>query len=175
MSEIIKVVVIGDGGVGKTTFLETLIKDNYTDETSLTIGIGLYVMEHEVGGKELIFQVWDLGGQDRFKSLHEKCKSFIGGAKGIILMFDLTRIFTLENIEYWVQMIRSELQDNIPMLFIGAKQDLYNEGSIQIDHIQSIKNQFDFFDYIQISSKNKHNIDKVFDLLANEMLNRNLI
>ena len=174
MADYIKIVVAGDGGVGKTTFLNTLIKDNYNEATPLTVGIDIYIKDIKVENKDFPLQIWDLGGQERFKSLHERCSAYIQGIKGGIFMFDLTRITSLENIGFWIELFRRQ-DDNIPILLVGSKYDLIDKNSIDKELILSLKQEYNLLDYLEISSKIKHNIDNVFEILVKAIMSNNLI
>lgn len=171
MTDYIKIIVAGDGGVGKTTFLNSLVTGEYSDYTLLTIGIELFVAEIEIEGKTIALQIWDLGGQERFKSLHEKCISYVVGARGGIIMFDLTRISSLDNIEFWVNIFRAE-DEKIPILFVGSKSDLLDQDLIDNNHIMEINDEFGFCGYLEISSKIRYNIDKVLSTLGSEIVKR---
>ena len=174
MTDYIKIAIAGDGGVGKTTFLNTLIKDKYSEATPLTIGIDLYIKDIKAENRDLALQIWDLGGQERFKSLHERCSAYIQGIRGGIFMFDLTRITSLENIGFWIEIIRRQ-GDNIPILLVGSKYDLYDTNSIDKELALSLKQEYNLLDYLEISSKTKYNIDHVFEILVKAIISNNLI
>ena len=99
-----KIITIGDGGVGKTTMLHRYKEGEFKDDTQMTYGVDFFVKELEIEGTKLLLQIWDLGGQDQFRFLHNERAL---GIKGGIFMFDLTRIDTLGMIEEWISLCRN--------------------------------------------------------------------
>ena len=84
---VLKILTAGEGGVGKTTLLHKYIKGEFLADTKMTIGVEFFLKEMNVDGFDVILQLWDFGGQERFRFLLE---SYVTGARGALLMFDLT-------------------------------------------------------------------------------------
>ena len=159
---VIKVLLGGDGGTGKTTFLLSNQRGVYTEAT-LTIGVEIFITspsQDRLAPKLLVF---DLGGQERFQFLHD---AFVAGTKAIILFYDLTRHITFQHLRKWIMFLNANLR--VPVLVCGAKCDLVTE-----DVIQDFRNEFedlqrnhpvlhDVVDHLIFSSKNPSNIDAVF-------------
>ena len=78
------------------------------------------VKELNLNKNEIMLQLWDFGGQEQFRHLLQR---YSLGARGAIIMFDLTRVSTLENIEEWVNICR-KYDYNLPIIFLGSKADL---------------------------------------------------
>ncbi len=91
---ILKILTAGEGGVGKTTLLHRYVEGKFSGDTKMTIGVEFFLKEMELDGNQCTLQLWDFGGQERFRFLLD---SYVMGAKGALLMFDLTRPMTLEN------------------------------------------------------------------------------
>ena len=113
---VLKVLTAGEGGVGKTTLLRRYVEGKFSSETKMTMGVEFFLKELNIDGQKVMLQLWDFGGQERFRFLLE---SYVIGARGALLMFDLTRTMTLENIEQWVQIVRKE-DPELPILFLGS-------------------------------------------------------
>ncbi|TXT65076.1 MAG: Small GTP-binding domain protein [Promethearchaeota archaeon] len=165
---ILKLLTAGEGGVGKTTLLHRYVEGKFSQSTKMTIGVEFFLKEVEVDGQQCTLQLWDFGGQERFRFLLE---SYVLGAKGALLMFDLTRIQTLENLEQWVNIVRKG-DPNLPILFVGTKLDLEDEIMVQDDYAKSFLEELNLFDYIKISSKTGHNVQESFELLTKRILER---
>jgi len=166
-TKVFKTIIAGDGGVGKTTMLHRYIKGRFIENMQMTIGVEFFLKELKVEGEEVILQIWDFGGQERFRFLLE---SYAMGAKGALLLFDLTRPITLENLEQWVNICRAQNPD-LPILFIGSKLDLAGSINISEDYIFQFQEENNFFNFLKISSKTGENVGLVFELLAKEILN----
>ena len=165
---ILKILTAGEGGVGKTTLLHRYVEGKFSADTKMTIGVEFFLKEIDLDGKQCTLQLWDFGGQERFRFLLE---SYVLGAKGALLMFDLTRPMTLENLQQWVSICRKG-DSNLPILFLGTKLDLVNDIMVDDDYALSFKEQFELFDYMKISSKSGENVSAAFELLTKKILER---
>ena len=122
-----KVIVGGEGGVGRTTLLRRYIEGKFFADTPMTIGIQFFAKTIIIEERKVNFVFWDFAGQERQR---ETIKLFVKGADAAILSFDLTRPMTLENLEEWVNIFRM-YNPYLPILFVGTKIDL--ESSIMVD------------------------------------------
>ena len=165
---ILKILTAGEGGVGKTTLLHRFVEGQFSAETQMTIGVEFFLKETEIDGKQCTLQLWDFGGQERFRFLLE---SYVLGAKGALLMFDLTRPFTLNNLEQWVHLVRKS-DPQLPIIFLGTKNDLTEEIMINDEYAQVIKDQFSLFEFLRISSKTGENVHEAFELITRRILDR---
>jgi len=165
---ILKILTAGEGGVGKTTLLHRFVEGQFSAETKMTIGVEFFLKETQIDGQQCTLQLWDFGGQERFRFLLE---SYVLGAKGALLMFDLTRPFTLNNLEQWVNIVRRS-DPNLPIIFLGTKNDLTEEIMINDEYAQSVKDQFNLFEFLRISSKTGENVQESFELITRRILDR---
>lgn len=165
---ILKILTAGEGGVGKTTLLHRYVEGRFSAETKMTIGVEFFLKETMIDTNHCTLQLWDFGGQERFRFLLE---SYVLGAKGALLMFDLTRITTLENLQQWINIVRRG-DPNLPVLFLGTKLDLGDEIMVDDDYAMSFLNEFNLIDFLKISSKTGENVSTAFELLTRKILER---
>jgi small GTP-binding protein len=165
-SKIFKVIIAGDGGVGKTTLLHRYIEGKFLADTRMTIGVEFFLKDLEIGNEKIKIQVWDFGGQEQFRFLH---KRYIMGAKGALLLFDLTRFTTLKHLDEWVEICREE-DPNLPILFIGTKMDLSNLIVVRDSDALEYKERYKLFHYLKVSSKTGENVKLAFELLAKQII-----
>lgn len=161
-----KVLTAGEGGVGKTTLLYRFVKGEFLEDTRMTLGVGFFLKELVVNNLNVTLQLWDFGGQDRFQFLHQ---SYSEGAKGGILMYDLTRPSTLDRIDYWVDVCRKD-NPGIPIIFIGGKSDLLDQRNISKEMVEEVINKYDFCEHLEVSSKSGANVEKVFETISEHIL-----
>jgi len=161
-----KVLTAGEGGVGKTTLLYRYVKGEFLEDTRMTLGVGFFLKELVVNDLNVTLQLWDFGGQDRFQFLHQ---SYSEGAKGGILMYDLTRPSTLERIDYWVDVCRKD-NPGIPIIFIGGKSDLRDQRNISKEMVQEVIDKYDFCEHLEVSSKTGENVERVFETISEHIL-----
>ncbi len=165
---ILKILTAGEGGVGKTTLLHRYVEGKFSAETKMTIGVEFFLKEIELDNQHCTLQLWDFGGQERFRFLLE---SYVLGAKGALLMFDLTRPITLENLEQWINIVKKG-DPNLPILFVGTKLDLTDEIMVDDDYAMIFKESFNLLDYIKISSKTGEGVAESFEYLTKKILER---
>lgn len=169
-SFVFKILIAGDGGVGKTTLLRRFVDGVFDESTIETVGVDFFLKEIKFEDLRIkcTLQLWDLGGQERFRHLLE---SFIMGARAALLLFDLTRMPKMDKILDWVNIVR--LHDiKLPIMLIGSKLDLEEAIAVEDEYAVTIKNTFNMIDYFKISSKNGYNVAEVFDALVKELMKK---
>jgi len=166
---VFKILVSGDGAVGKTTLLRKYVDGKFDESSIATVGVDFFIKQviyENVGSCTL--QLWDLGGQERFRHLLE---SFIMGAKGALLLFDLTRMPKIDNILNWVNIVRMH-DFNLPIILVGTKLDLEELIAVDDQSAKSIQNAFNMIEYVKTSSKNGTNVERVFNLMVEELIKK---
>ena len=123
----IKVFTLGESKVGKTSYIVRFKGDTYKEDRLTTIGIDLITKLVELNNKKYYVDFYDTAGQERFRSISSNS---IKSADGIILMFDLTKQKTYDQISNWMTNIRKYKGDDFPMILIGNKCDLEDKRVI---------------------------------------------
>ena len=163
----VKVIVTGGGGVGKTSFLNRLVYDSFDMKSELTRGIDFFSKSMKINGSDINFVMWDFAGQRQFRRLLE---DFVDGSVAVFILFDLTRISSLENVDEWLERLK---EINImPILILGTKYDLVDNNIIMIidNYLNNIIERSNIhIDYLKISSKTGYNVKEAFDILINRL------
>jgi len=170
MKKNVKIIIAGDGGVGKTTLLHRYITGKFNSKFEMTKGVSFFNRDLNINREIYQLILWDFAGQSQFREL---LPDFVKGLVGAILLFDLSRFITLKRLDYWVKLINKE--EIVPTIIIGSKYDLVRE---EIDNIMNIDNIIlsflmnndTCFSYLKTSSKTGYNIEKAFDLLIYELI-----
>ncbi|MHA1694806.1 MAG: Rab family GTPase [Candidatus Helarchaeota archaeon] len=159
-----KVVVLGEGGVGKTTLLE-VIRKNVIDlrTVQMTIGVQFHEIEVVYNDENFKFQVWDFGGQEQFKKMNV-FEKFSQGSDGALFCFDLSDFETLLMIPEWFELAPYCKNTEVAKILIGTKSDLDEDTDESL--IKEYIEKFNFSDYIKTSSYDKYNIELVFKKMA---------
>ncbi|MFX1260211.1 MAG: Rab family GTPase, partial [Promethearchaeota archaeon] len=166
-----KVIILGPGAVGKTSLLNRFVHNEFDLSYKLTLGVDFLTknVEYELS-KIAKLQIWDIGGQERFKFLH---RSFYEGAYGAFIVFDLSRQNTFSSMKDWLSEMRSILHNEIPTTIIGNKSDLITQIGNVID-----RNEVENYakskgcSYIETSAKTGDNVELAFLELTNRMVKK---
>eukprot|EP00931_Biecheleriopsis_adriatica_P003046 TRINITY_DN1042_c0_g1_i1.p1 TRINITY_DN1042_c0_g1~~TRINITY_DN1042_c0_g1_i1.p1 ORF type:complete len:234 (+),score=45.31 TRINITY_DN1042_c0_g1_i1:63-704(+) len=116
-----KVVLIGDSGVGKSNLLSRFTRDEFNLESKSTIGVEFATKSITTNGKVIKAQIWDTAGQERYRAI---TSAYYRGAVGALLVYDISKRVTFENLERWLQELRDHANPNIVIMLVGNKGDL---------------------------------------------------
>ena len=169
MKRTVKIIVSGDGGVGKTSFLNRLIHGKFDVNSKLTKGVDFFSKNIQLNGHDINFVMWDFAGQNQFKLL---LSDFVDGSLAAFVLFDLSRFKTLENVKEWIRTLNS--YGNIPAFILGNKSDQihYEKYKYFDDYVLDLKKKYNnIIGYSRISSKTGYNIKKAFDEFIKKLSN----
>ncbi|XP_063781941.1 ras and EF-hand domain-containing protein-like [Pseudophryne corroboree] len=125
-SPIYRLVLAGDAGSGKSSFLLRLCLNEFRGDIPTTLGVDFHMKKLLVDGDYTTLQIWDTAGQERFRSI---AKSYFRKAHGVLLMYDVTSESSFLNVRQWIDEIKNSCDKPIPLMLIGNKTDLRAEGS----------------------------------------------
>ncbi|MFW9783139.1 MAG: Rab family GTPase [Candidatus Heimdallarchaeota archaeon] len=167
---IIKIVLLGEANVGKTSLVYRFIEDKFRENYKSTLGVNLLKkdMQLEEFG-EVSAQIWDLGGQESFRSLR---KLYLEGANGALVVYDCTKKKSFEKLSDWIQDFK-QARGNEPIVLIGNKKDL--EDKIKVP--ESDGNEFankNNMEFISTSAKTGSNVEEAFIEITKKILKKNL-
>eukprot|EP00933_Yihiella_yeosuensis_P029326 TRINITY_DN22993_c0_g1_i1.p1 TRINITY_DN22993_c0_g1~~TRINITY_DN22993_c0_g1_i1.p1 ORF type:complete len:277 (-),score=45.70 TRINITY_DN22993_c0_g1_i1:95-925(-) len=157
-----KVVLVGDGGVGKTTFVKRHKTGEFEKSYEATLGVEICSLKFDTNHGPINFNVWDTAGQEKFGGLRD---GYYVGAQGAIIMFDVSERSTYSNVPHWYQDLRRAC-GNIPIILVGNKVDL-PERAVKAANITFHKRAG--MSYYDISAKSQYNFEKPFLSLARHL------
>ncbi len=157
-----KICIFGDKAVGKTTLVDRYMTNTFHENIQSTLGASIHVKYLEIENGTITLQIWDFGGQTRFKFL---ISSYARGSSGGIFMFDLTNYETLIALNEWLPEFGKTVR-YIPLIMVGGKLDLEQQRVCKKDDVVDMMKLYKFHNYIECSSKTGENVESVFrDLL----------
>ena len=163
---IVKICLLGEAAVGKTSLVYRFIENKFRDNYKSTLGVNLLKKDmvlDDYGGVSA--QIWDLGGQESFRSLR---KLYLEGANGAFVIFDTTKRKTFDKLDEWIQSFK-EARGDKPILLIGNKIDLTDkikvEESEAKEYAETHSMQFTF-----TSAKTGENVETAFKRLVKTIL-----
>ncbi|XP_054879979.1 ras and EF-hand domain-containing protein isoform X2 [Poeciliopsis prolifica] len=116
-----RVVLAGDAGAGKSSFLLRLTLNEFRADIQTTLGIDFQMKKMQVDGETMSLQIWDTAGQERFRSI---AKTFFRKAHGVLLLYDVTSEKSFLNVREWIDQIQESADEKIPFCVVGNKVDL---------------------------------------------------
>ena len=167
----IKVILLGESGVGKTSIIFKYVKDHFTERTRPTIG-STY-MQKDIIRDNITYKlnIWDTSGQERYHSI---TKLFIQKADIVILVYSIDDERSLKNIDYWYNEVTDMLGDKFVLSIVGNKYDLFDD---EIDDIpqeegEKIAKEKNAIFKLISAKEDKKGIDTLFEQLLDEYLNK---
>ncbi|MFX0051419.1 MAG: GTP-binding protein [Candidatus Hodarchaeota archaeon] len=164
-----KVCIIGDGGVGKTSLIERLVGKGFHSTYVITIGADITTYTTVIDGEQCRFQFWDLAGQQRFNAVRTL---YYRGSHGGILVFDRTRPVSLANLEHWRKELFRFVGHEIPVMILGNKCDLKNniDPALLKEFIQKSENDYPMnpweIPYLDTSAKTGQGVPLAFEVIG---------
>jgi len=168
-----KLVILGEGSVGKTTLVERLTTGKFNASTKMTIGIDFKMVNVDIAVEpekkvNIDLQVWDLGGQDRFRFI---LPSYIQGADGGLLLYDVNWFPSEKKLPEWIQLWYDNTKPGIPIYLVGTKMDIVTQATLPLvkQRIFELKNDMGIQKDFLISSKNGSMIEQTIQSIARDM------
>lgn len=158
-----KVIVIGEPGVGKTSLIRRLSANKFDSSYLLTVGMDpteIQLTDNHERKRKLV--LWDIAGQERFRTMREV---FYRGAEAAVAVFDLTRPDSLPKLEKWIFEFKSYLISQKPIILLGNKVDMEDYISIEQDAIDKFVKKYDIDYYTATSAKTGASVIESFKKL----------
>ena len=131
--KIIKIILLGESGVGKTNLIQVALDQPFQKEKISTLISSYYESEIIIQNKKYVYTLWDTAGQEVYRSLN---KSFIKDSKIVILVFAINNRKSFEEIDYWINSVKESLEENkYIMALVANKSDLFDEQEIPDEEI----------------------------------------
>lgn len=153
-----KIVLIGDSGVGKSSLLSRFTRNEFDLESKSTIGVEFATRSIQVDGKVIKAQVWDTAGQERYRAI---TSAYYRGAVGAILVYDLSKQKTFENVERWLLEVREHAESSIVTMLVGNKCDLKHLRAVPLEDAKKYANDSGL-SFIEASALDSTNVEEAF-------------
>ncbi|MGQ4873029.1 MAG: Rab family GTPase [Promethearchaeia archaeon] len=165
---IIKICLLGEANVGKTSLVYRYIENSFKENYKSTLGVNLLKKEMNIEGYgEITAQIWDLGGQESFKSLR---KLYLEGANGALVIYDVTNRKSFDKLDEWINSFR-EARGDQPLILIGNKSDLKDLIKVEQKEAEKYAEKHNM-DLVITSAKTGENVEQSFETLAKKILDR---
>ena len=173
---LLKVIILGESGVGKTALLNHYVNDQYIESYKATIGVDLLTKNIKIDHKLVALQMWDTAGQERFYSLGNQ---FYRGTDAVILVYDITNLESFQKIDQWknhfldISAVDHKKDDKpFPFLLLGNKHDLESQRAVDRSAGNDYAKRQNMVFY-ETSAMNGHNIRAAVQAIAAKACVRN--
>ena len=192
---LLKLVLIGDSGVGKSCLLLRFADDNFTDTYISTIGGDFFDFAFSppqfseeltqllsnpsfaravdfrfrtitINDKTVKLQIWDTAGQERFRTI---TSAYYRGADGIIMVYDVTSSESFDHVEEWLSEVDRYASENTSKLLVGNKADLMDDKQVTQETAQRFADKLNI-PFLETSAKTATNVDAAFLTMAKELI-----
>lgn len=122
--------LIGDSGVGKSNLLSRFTRNEFNLDSKSTIGVEFATRSIQVDTKTIKAQIWDTAGQERYRAI---TSAYYRGAVGALLVYDISKHQTYDNVTRWLKELRDHADSNIVIMLVGNKSDLKHLRAVPTD------------------------------------------
>ncbi|CAB1326898.1 unnamed protein product [Coregonus sp. 'balchen'] len=189
----LQIIIIGSRGVGKTSLMERFTDDTFCEACKSTVGVDFKIKTVELRGKKIRLQIWDTAGQERFNSI---TSAYYRGAKGIVLVYDITKQETFDDLPKWMKMIDKYTplissvttvhtsyllisllsvigqyaSEEAELLLVGNKLDCETDRIITKQTAERFTSRISGMRFCEASAKDNFNVEECFLKLVDDIL-----
>merc|ERR1712070_932060 len=160
-----KVVLIGDSGVGKSNLLSRFTRNEFNLDSKSTIGVEFATRSIQVDNKTIKAQIWDTAGQERYRAI---TSAYYRGAVGALLVYDISKHVTYENVERWLKELRDHADSHIVIMLVGNKADLKHLRAVPTEQARSFAEKHGL-SVIETSALDSTNVERAFQDILTEI------
>ncbi|OMJ16055.1 Ras-related protein Rab-11A [Smittium culicis] len=159
------VVLIGDSGVGKSNLLSRFTRNEFNLESKSTIGVEFATRGIQVDGKTIKAQIWDTAGQERYRAI---TSAYYRGAVGALLVYDVAKHGTYDNVDRWLKELRDHADSNIVIMLVGNKSDLRHLRAVPTNDAKSFA-ESNGLCFIETSALDSQNVEQAFQQILTQI------
>ncbi|KAH0788777.1 small GTP-binding protein [Histomonas meleagridis] len=162
----VKLVLLGDSGVGKTSIVTQYVSGSAPENVNPTIGAAFVTKDVNIDGQQLELLIWDTAGQEVYRGL---APMYYRSALIAIIVFDVTKAESFDSVSYWIRELKTNVEENIVILVCGNKTDLEDKRVIEFQSASSMASENGAL-YAETSASTGSGVDRMFQMAINNLL-----
>ena len=162
----VKLVLLGDSGVGKTSIVTQYVSGTAPDNVNPTIGAAFVTKDVNIDGQQLELLIWDTAGQEVYRGL---APMYYRSALIAIIVFDVTKAESFDSVSYWIKELKTNVEESIVILVCGNKIDLEEKRVIEFQSANSMANENGAL-YAETSASSGAGVDRMFQVAISNLL-----
>ncbi|CAE7203048.1 RABE1A [Symbiodinium pilosum] len=163
---LVKLLLLGDSAVGKSSLLMRFCESKFDANFVLTIGVDFKWKQVERENRKLKIQVWDTAGQERFRTI---TPAYYRAAMGVVICYDITDKASFEHIDYWLQQLEQHGDEGVQRVLVGNKSDLSENRKVTREEGEKLAAQYSM-KFFETSAKTGQEVDEAFLSIADEVV-----
>lgn len=167
---LLKIILVGDSGVGKTNILGQFVRNEFNPESKTTIGVEFATRTVQINNKIIKAQIWDTAGQERYRAV---TSAYYKGASGAMLVYDITNSISFNSVRKWLKEIRDNSDRKVCIMLIGNKSDLQNLRSISTEESRNLAQNENLL-FLETSALSAENIQEAFTVLISTIVEQTI-
>ena len=164
--EKLKLMILGDSNVGKSSILKKYCKNEFTGTYVATIGIDFQIKYLNIDGKKIKLQIWDTAGQERYRVV---TKNYFNTSDGFLVIYDITNRESFLNINNWIEQINTLVGGNVKCIIFGNKNDLKEVRKVSIKEGEEMAKKYNC-KFFETSAKEGNNLEEGFYDITKDVL-----
>ena len=169
-TQVIPLMLLGDGQVGKTSLTLNLTKNQFDDSLLTTIGKESHIYQVKLHGHDIKMKIWDTAGQERFKSMSV---GVIKTVDGLVLVYSINKKESFKNLDSWINQLNNLVDLSVkPVIIVGNKCDLASERDVTYEEGKEYAQQHGF-NFYETSAKTGENVKTAFDDIFEQLYKLN--
>lgn len=162
----IKLVLLGDSGVGKTSIVAHYVSGSAPDNVNPTIGAAFVTKDVTIENQKLELLIWDTAGQEVYRGL---APMYYRSALIAIIVFDVTKSESFDSVSYWIRELKANVEESIVILVCGNKIDLEDQRVIEFQSASSVAQENGAL-YAETSASTGSGVERMFQVAISTLL-----
>jgi len=154
----VKIVMIGDSGVGKSALTYRFTEENFDGSFISTIGVDMMLKKIDLNGEQVKICIWDTAGQERYQTI---TPSYYRGAHGIMMVYDVTSESSFSNLKRWMRSIEEHAPSHVHVVLVGNKCDLDLKRKVEFERGHALADEYGM-KFFEVSAKENLNVTDAF-------------